>query len=401
MVRPALLRALFSGALLTTAISAAAVPPVRAADLDEPPPYALDDDGYEQPRVWRQPDPTPRMAALPLLPRRVMPSATKTPAVCRAGASANGSPGKAGSMSTLSAATAASSRSKHAAKTAAGGSISRSTGAPAPSSMSGPPATCSAWSAAGAVVLTFADSREGGVAFETYGSGPHPHPPSDVSGTRSNMQLVTLAKNPIPGGAVVGELKGAGGVRLRFARWQHTRGARRGTVCLFQGRGEFIEKYFEVIADLRRRGFAVATLDWRGQGGSERIVGHPRKGHVGSFAEFDADLRIFMRDVVLPDCPPPFIALAHSMGGNILLRNAAKPGSWFDRMVLTAPMIYVSEERAKHSQRVTRLAAEVACLVGGAKSYVRAARMSRRRSCHSKAILSRRTARGGHARKPF
>lgn len=184
------------------------------------------------------------------------------------------------------------------------------------------------------------------------------------------MQLIALAKNPIPGGAIVGELKGAGGVRLRFARWSHTRGARRGTVCLFQGRGEFIEKYFEVIADLRRRGFAVATLDWRGQGGSERLVGHPRKGHVGSFSEFDADLRIFMRDVVLPDCPPPFIALAHSMGGNILLRNVAKPGSWFDRMVLTAPMVYVSEERAKHSQRVTRLVSELACLAGASKSYI-------------------------------
>ena len=184
------------------------------------------------------------------------------------------------------------------------------------------------------------------------------------------MQLVSLAKNPVPGGAIVGELKGAGGVRLRFARWAHTRGARRGTVCLFQGRGEFIEKYFEVIADLRRRGFAVAAMDWRGQGGSERLIGHARKGHVGSFAEFDEDLRIFMREVVLPDCPPPFIALAHSMGGNILLRNAAKPGSWFERMVLTAPMVFVSEELTKRSQRATRIGAELACFFGASKSYV-------------------------------
>ena len=37
-----------------------------------------------------------------------------------------------------------------------------------------------------------------------------------------------------------------------------------------------------------------------------------------------------MKDIVLPDCPPPFIALAHSMGGNVLLRNAddaRAPGS--------------------------------------------------------------------------
>ena len=47
-------------------------------------------------------------------------------------------------------------------------------------------------------------------------------------------------------------------------------GGRVGTVCLFQGRAECIERYFEVVNDLRRRGFAVATIDWRGQGGSDR-----------------------------------------------------------------------------------------------------------------------------------
>ncbi len=109
---------------------------------------------------------------------------------------------------------------------------------------------------------------------------------------------------------------------MRFARWEATRGPARGTVCLFQGRGEFIEKYFEVVADLRRRGFAVATMDWRGQGGSERLLSNPRKGHVRSFADFDQDLAAFMKEIVLPDCPPPYIAMAHSMGGHILLRNA-------------------------------------------------------------------------------
>ena len=33
-----------------------------------------------------------------------------------------------------------------------------------------------------------------------------------------------------------------------------------------------IEKYFEVVGELRRRGFAVAVLDWRGQGGSSRLL---------------------------------------------------------------------------------------------------------------------------------
>ena len=102
------------------------------------------------------------------------------------------------------------------------------------------------------------------------------------------MELFATEKNPIPKGAIVGSIKTIDGVQLRYARWRPTGRSTQGTVCLFQGRAETIEKYFETISDLRRRGFAVATLDWRGQGGSERQLRNPRKGHVDSFAEMTA-----------------------------------------------------------------------------------------------------------------
>ena len=56
MVRPHTLSALLTGALLAVSAAVVAVP-ARAADLDEPPPYAQDDEDYDAPRVWRQPDP--------------------------------------------------------------------------------------------------------------------------------------------------------------------------------------------------------------------------------------------------------------------------------------------------------------------------------------------------------
>ncbi len=183
------------------------------------------------------------------------------------------------------------------------------------------------------------------------------------------MELVGLAKNPVPGGALTGFFKNRG-IRLRFARWEATRGPQRGTVCLFHGRGEFIEKYFEVVADLRRRGFAVATMDWRGQGASDRLLSNPRKGHVRSFADFDRDLAIFMKEVVLPDCPPPFVAMAHSMGGHILLRNAVVPGTWFSRMVLSAPMIAIEEKRLGAPPPLARALVEVLAGVGAGSLYV-------------------------------
>ncbi len=173
------------------------------------------------------------------------------------------------------------------------------------------------------------------------------------------MDLVALARNPVPSGPVVGSFKGADGRMLRFARWGATRSPRRGTVVIFTGRTELIEKYFETIADLRRRGFAVAIHDWRGQGASERALADPAKGHVGDFSEYDGDVTRFMRDVVLPDCPPPYIALAHSMGGNIILRASVVPGSWFDRMVLTAPMLTFADAKVPVPHRLARIYAEV------------------------------------------
>jgi lysophospholipase len=130
---------------------------------------------------------------------------------------------------------------------------------------------------------------------------------------------------------------------LRFARWPSSLRERRGTVCIFPGRSECIEKYFEVVGELRRRGFAVAVLDWRGQGGSSRLTRNPLKGHVRSFADYQDDLARFMTEVVLPDCPPPYFALAHSMGATVLFKAAPMRGCWFARMVMTAPMLKIAE----------------------------------------------------------
>lgn len=157
------------------------------------------------------------------------------------------------------------------------------------------------------------------------------------------MELVSTADNPIPAGAIIGGFAGQGGVPIRYARWQPEGERLRGTVCLFPGRGEFIEKYFETVGDLRRRGFAVAIMDWRGQGGSGRLLPNPRKGFVDSFDDYDEDLARFMTRIVLPDCPPPYFALAHSMGANILLRAARSRMVWFERLVLVSPLILLKE----------------------------------------------------------
>ena len=157
------------------------------------------------------------------------------------------------------------------------------------------------------------------------------------------MKLVSIPANPVPDNFVTDTLKTPDGVSLRFARWQPPAG-RRGTVCIFQGRGEWIEKYFETVRDLRTRGFAVAALDWRGQGLSDRALSDRRKGYIGDFSEYDRDLETFMHEIVLPDCPPPIFALGHSTGATVLIRAAYRGHRWFDRMVLIAPLIALSPD---------------------------------------------------------
>ncbi|WP_291686491.1 alpha/beta hydrolase [Bradyrhizobium sp.] len=152
------------------------------------------------------------------------------------------------------------------------------------------------------------------------------------------MTLVSIPANPVPDNVVSGTIKTPDGAELRFARWAPPAG-RKGTVCVFTGRSEQIEKYFETVRDLRDRGFAVAIVDWRGQGHSSRRLRDPRKGYVRDFSDYEVDVETFVQQVVLPDCPPPHFALAHSMGGAVMLRLAHAGKRWFDRMVLTAPMI--------------------------------------------------------------
>ncbi len=180
------------------------------------------------------------------------------------------------------------------------------------------------------------------------------------------MGLVSIADNPVPEGAITGTLKTHDGVSLRFARWDSEARAK-GTVCLLQGRAEFIEKYFETVRELRSRGFAVVTFDWRGQGLSERALPERQKGYVECFRQYDIDLETVIKEVVLRNSSPPLIGMAHSMGGAILLRSAAGRDRHFDRMILTAPMIGLPHIA---SSALVRAAVRALLFCGLGKSYV-------------------------------
>lgn len=151
--------------------------------------------------------------------------------------------------------------------------------------------------------------------------------------------LCILPSNPVPEGARVGFFKTSDGVQLRYALWPKGPGAFKGTICLVQGRAEFIEKYFETIEDFRQRGFAVAAFDWRGQGGSDRLIADRVAGYVERFEDYWVDLKSFHSDILLPECQPPFYLVGHSMGGLVSLMATVRDRLMFDRVFLNAPML--------------------------------------------------------------
>lgn len=175
-------------------------------------------------------------------------------------------------------------------------------------------------------------------------------------------KLAITPNNPVPEGARVGFFDTADRVRLRYAIWPKSAGPHRGTVCLVQGRTEYIEKYFETIADFQARGFAVATFDWRGQGGSQRLIGNRVLGYVDRFDDYWTDLQSFHARILLPDCPGPFYLVGHSMGGLASLYAATQDRMMFDRMFLSAPM--VSLHKMEHSIARTARLAETLSFLG-------------------------------------
>ncbi|MEL6700162.1 MAG: alpha/beta hydrolase, partial [Pseudomonadota bacterium] len=131
-------------------------------------------------------------------------------------------------------------------------------------------------------------------------------------------------------------LRTSDGVRIRLGIWPHPDAAR-GTVVIFPGRTEYIEKYAEVAGDLQAAGYSVAAIDWRGQGIADRLLKDRQIGHVAQFTDYQHDVQAVMAALRARNMPKPWHLLAHSMGGAIGLRSLID-GQPFARAVFSAPM---------------------------------------------------------------
>lgn len=182
--------------------------------------------------------------------------------------------------------------------------------------------------------------------------------------------LIAIDGAPVPPGAEAAWFKGSDGAQLRAALFP-ARGALRGSIVLSGGRTEPIEKYFEVIGELTRRGYVVLAHDWRGQGLSHRELPDRLAGHARGYDAFLTDYRALLAEFEAR-LPKPWFALGHSMGGCLtLLALAHGEARRFEGAILSAPMLGL--QIGGLPPLVARALVGLNLLVGRAGAYVRAA----------------------------
>lgn len=180
------------------------------------------------------------------------------------------------------------------------------------------------------------------------------------------MSFVDIPSNPAPQGAEIVWLEGAAtDQKIRVCVVPSAVKNARGTVLVCPGRTEFIEKYFEVARDLQERRFACVIIDWPGQGLSYRLTDNPLAGHIDSFSNFMDTLDLVSKNVCAK-LPNPQLAVAHSMGGAILLK--AMKDRIFEPKVaaFSAPMFGI-----RFPSPGLGLIASLMCAIGRTKSAAR------------------------------
>ena len=138
-------------------------------------------------------------------------------------------------------------------------------------------------------------------------------------------------------------LKTKDGVSLRFARLRRRPAARARSACS-RAAPNSSRNISRPCATCARAASRSPPSTGAGRALSERVLGDPLKGHVRDFAEYENDVEAFMREIVLPDCPPPHFAIGAFDGRERAAADAHQGRRWFDRMVMSAPMIGLSTQ---------------------------------------------------------
>jgi lysophospholipase len=153
------------------------------------------------------------------------------------------------------------------------------------------------------------------------------------------------------------------GVRVRVATWKK---GTKGTILIFPGRSEYIEKYGPTVQSILDLGYSAAVIDWRGQGISDRIASNHQLGHVKHFLDYQKDVTEMLNAANEAGLPKIHTLLSHSMGGTIALRTLHN-GLDVEKVIFSAPMwgIYIEPVLRIPAQIISNIGP----LIGFAKRF--------------------------------
>lgn len=151
----------------------------------------------------------------------------------------------------------------------------------------------------------------------------------------SKKRLIESEIYQAPPGYLVDTVEVIPDLELRCATWEVP--GCKGSILIFTGFTEFIEKYYETIGDLIALGWSVVIFDWRGQGLSSKLLKEKDKGYIENFAQYLQDAEAIYQER-MAHLPLPHNLIGHSMGGHLALRELQEHPERFHRAVLSAPM---------------------------------------------------------------
>ena len=125
------------------------------------------------------------------------------------------------------------------------------------------------------------------------------------------------------------------GIRVRTSFWAANDPV--GTVFVFPGRADYIEKYGGLANFCLSNNLNIIAIDWRGQGLSERLLDDKNIGHIEDFKNYQNDVEVIIKEAKDASLVKPWIIFAHSMGGLIGLRTL-HDNPVFEKVVFTSPM---------------------------------------------------------------
>ena len=123
--------------------------------------------------------------------------------------------------------------------------------------------------------------------------------------------------------------------KIRACIWSENH---KGLILFLNGRNEYIEKYNDIYLKFQKRGYAVITLDWRGQGLSEREKKFLNFGHVNNFSEYQTDLECVLDHFNITKIIGKKFIVCHSTGCLIGLRFLQNKKYLFDGAIFFAPL---------------------------------------------------------------